>query len=873
MATPKTKLWQKDWLIALIIAIVFLILFNSNTLQSLERFAYDWGVRSSQSEPNENIAVIAIDQESLNNLGRWPWPRDLHSQMVDLLSDSGAKAIGFTTFFSEEQIDPGYVYIDEMRTALAKSQLLKGGRDAQGNKTILAGPLLSKLAKGNNLNDFAAVEKPIVELYGQMSDSLSVLNVDKQLAISMKKSSKVLLPMIFHIGVPQGNPDIEMPLAISKYAIKNVEITDTVAANDFFAPETYFIEPTIDILARQSQGIGHLTAIPDVDGGIRSEPLVFSYFDEYYPSLSLLLAAKSLNLSTKDITLNVGEGVTIGNLKIATDNNFQMQTFFYNNKNNQAAFQIDSFYDVLVGNIPADKYKNKIVLIGATAAGLGSSQLTPIDSTMAPVVTLAHSVSSILNEDFYTVPTWSLMASLGVFLLITLFLMFVLPRLSAKGGAVITLVLLLALIAAHYFMMTTQSKWIQLMIPAALLVVGYLVSTTKRFFVSERGKLSSDLESSESNRMLGLAFQGQGQLDMAFEKFRKCSKDEDLSEPLYNLALDYERKRQFAKAGNVYSYIAEFAPEFKDIQQRLTRSKKMEDTIMLGGSGGAATANGTLVLEGEDVAKPMLGRYQVEKELGKGAMGVVYLGKDPKISRTVAIKTMALSQEFEEDELKDVTERFFREAETAGRLNHPNIVTIYDAGEEHDLAYIAMEFLKGHDLGNKTKPGSLLPLEVVIDITAKCADALHYAHQQSVVHRDIKPANIMFHQESGELKITDFGIARITDTSKTKTGMVLGSPSYMSPEQLSGKHVDGRSDLFSLGVMFYQMITGSLPFKADSMAALMFKIANEKHASVKEHNPQLPASIDAFIDLALEKDPSKRFQNGDIMAKALKQLN
>ncbi|MCP4043757.1 MAG: serine/threonine protein kinase, partial [Gammaproteobacteria bacterium] len=171
-------------------------------------------------------------------------------------------------------------------------------------------------------------------------------------------------------------------------------------------------------------------------------------------------------------------------------------------------------------------------------------------------------------------------------------------------------------------------------------------------------------------------------------------------------------------------------------------------------------------------------------------------GKDPKINRVVAIKTMALSQEFEADELEEVKSRFFREAETAGRLTHPHIVTIFDAGEEHDLAYIAMEFLKGKDLVEYTKPDKLLPLVTTLDLVAKAADALGYAHGNNVVHRDIKPANIMYDAESGSMKITDFGIARITDSSKTKTGMVLGTPSYMSPEQLSGKKVDGRSDLF-----------------------------------------------------------------------------
>jgi serine/threonine-protein kinase len=407
------------------------------------------------------------------------------------------------------------------------------------------------------------------------------------------------------------------------------------------------------------------------------------------------------------------------------------------------------------------------------------------------------------------------------------------------------------------------------MASAALLVVGHLLLTTKRFLMTERGKEKSEADSAESNRMLGLAFQGQGQLDMAFDKFRKCPLDDALMENLYNLALDFERKRQFNKAEAAFRYMFDYNPKFRDLEQRMNRAKTMSETVMLGGAGGRTNAS-TLMLDGGQVEKPMLGRYQIEKELGKGAMGVVYLGRDPKINRVVAIKTMALSQEFEEDELVEVKERFFREAETAGRLNHQNIVTMYDAGEEHDLAFIAMEFLKGRDLVPYTKPDHLLPLPQVVSILARVADALAYAHSNNVVHRDVKPANVMYEPESDQVKVTDFGIARITDSSKTKTGMVLGTPSYMSPEQLSGKKIDGRSDLFSLGVTLYQMVCGQLPFVGDSMAQLMFKIANEAQADIRSMNPQVPDGLAAVIDRALSKDMEQRYQTGDEMARDLR---
>ena len=455
-----------------------------------------------------------------------------------------------------------------------------------------------------------------------------------------------------------------------------------------------------------------------------------------------------------------------------------------------------------------------------------------------------------------------------MFLLVAAYLIALLPRLKAGMGAICTASLFVILLVAHFVLMGTQLMWIQLMAAVTLLLIGHLALTTKRFLVTESSKARSDVDLAQSHRMLGLGYQGQGQLDMAFDYFRKLPADDSVLDLIYNLALDYERKRQFNKAENAFKYIAEKNPKFKDIAERVGRAKAMSETVILGGAGGHP--GGTVILPGGGVEKPMLGRYQVEKELGKGAMGVVYLGKDPKIGRVVAIKTMALSQEFDADELQDVKDRFFREAETAGRLNHPHIVTIFDAGEEHDLAYIAMEFLKGKDLTPFIKPDVLLPLPKVMSIIARVAEALSYAHTNNVVHRDIKPANIMYELESDTVKVTDFGIARITDSSKTKTGMVLGTPSYMSPEQLSGKKIQGSSDLFSLGVTLYQMTCGYLPFQGDSMAQLMFKIANEPHVDILTRNPALLPCLVEIINKALAKQPEDRYQTGDEFAQVIR---
>ncbi|MDH3768853.1 MAG: protein kinase, partial [Gammaproteobacteria bacterium] len=456
---------------------------------------------------------------------------------------------------------------------------------------------------------------------------------------------------------------------------------------------------------------------------------------------------------------------------------------------------------------------------------------------------------------------------LALFLLLAAYLIFVLPRLRVGMAAGMTALLLVVLVGGEFLFLLGEGIWLQLMAPAVFLGLGHAVMTIKRSRVTERLRLHSEADNAESNKMLGLALQGQGQLDMALEKFSKCPMDDGMAEVLYNLALDFERKRQFNKAGAAYSLVHQHDPAFRDVASRIKRSETMGNTVMLGMGPGSRPPS--LLLD--DVTKPMLGRYVVEKEIGKGAMGTVYLGRDPKINRVVAIKTIALSEEFDDDELQAAKDRFFREAESAGRLNHPDIVTVYDAGEEHDLAYIAMEFLKGDHLNKNTRPDALLETNNVLQIISRAADALDYAHKEGVVHRDIKPANIMYEPNGNDVKITDFGVARITDSSKTKTGIVLGTPSYMSPEQLSGQNVTGRSDLFSLGVTLYQLLTGQLPFRADSMATLMFKISNEAPTPLGVVRPDLPDTLAKIIERILDKDPDSRFQTGAEMAVALRE--
>lgn len=368
-------------------------------------------------------------------------------------------------------------------------------------------------------------------------------------------------------------------------------------------------------------------------------------------------------------------------------------------------------------------------------------------------------------------------------------------------------------------------------------------------------------DSGTEHRIRGLELQAKGELDAAWDAFRACPLDDNVLPLLYRLAQSFEAEKRFDRAAVVLGHIAAGFPEYKDVRQRIRRAELMVET------------NAARQAEAAAEGRLTMGRYEIQKELGKGAMGTVYIGRDPTIGRVVAIKTMKLDEEFDPDELKDVKERFFREAETAGRLTHPHIVTIYDAGEAGGLAWIAMEMLRGHDLNRHTKSDTLLPVTTVIELVAQAAEGLDYAHAEGVIHRDVKPANLVYDRAVRAIKLTDFGIARITDSTKTRIGLVLGTPSYMSPEQLGGRTLDGRSDIFSLGVTLYQLLTAQLPFRADSMAALVALVSTEDPLPVSTHRADLPDELDAIVARAMAKKPEDRYQRAADFARALRSLH
>ena len=451
---------------------------------------------------------------------------------------------------------------------------------------------------------------------------------------------------------------------------------------------------------------------------------------------------------------------------------------------------------------------------------------------------------------------------MGLFFMLTVFLISFSSSKKFVARTVITIFIILLIIAASIACFNFAGIWFKV----ANIICGIVFIYLLQSFTA--GLSSAVKKGSETSRILGLNFQSQGELDLAYEEFKTLPLDKETKDLIYNLGLEYEKKNLPEKALELYVHINK-GGGFRDLDDKIPMLRASDYSSTMGSYGDVEEPS---VLSDSSVNnRTMVGRYKILGKLGKGSMGLVYKAQDPKINRLVAIKTIRFSDEFDEDVITEIKERFFREAEIAGKLSHPAIVTIHDVGDDRDLTYMAMEYLEGEDLDKYIKKGSLLAVRAVLNVVVQIAEALDFAHKQGVIHRDIKPANVML-LSNGQVKVTDFGIAKAISSSKTKTGVILGTPNYMSPEQIMGQKVNSRSDIFSLGVLFYQLLTGELPFHGDNLSGLLYQITQVKHSSPRIYNKKIPKVCEQILDKALTKDPAKRFRTAGEMANIIRLL-
>ena len=507
--------------------------------------------------------------------------------------------------------------------------------------------------------------------------------------------------------------------------------------------------------------------------------------------------------------------------------------------------------------------EGKVVIMGLTGPAVKPLS-TPFSREAPPVEFMGHVVDDLIGGKVLSRPDLiGLVEAMGLFILGGVMLAFApgagqLPRVALFMG-VSTIWLLVSYLSFSYFQVWVKSFHLLAGAGALYLLVQFMDAIQLSRFRREV---------TNTNRLLASSLRKQGLLDLAFERLKLCPLDNETRDLLYDLGLDYETRGMAAQALAVYEHIQKKGP-YRDLARRISNLKSLREIPGFDPEG--ARKHGDRLSDSLIKERRIVGRYQILEPLGKGTMGLVYKGLDPKLNRLVAIKIIRFSDEFDEEMIEEIKSRFFAEAAIAGRLSHPYIVTIYDVGEDLDLTYMAMEFLEGRDLSYYCVPERLLPLARALEVTAKIASALDYAHNKGLIHRDIKPANIII-TNGGGIKVADFGIAKAVSSTRTKTGVILGTPSYMSPEQIMGHTIDPRSDIFSLGVLLYQLLTGRLPFEGQNLNSLLLQITQGPHIPVREHNPSLPRACDQIINKALAKNPNKRFGSAAEMAKYLKIL-
>ncbi len=612
---------------------------------------------------------------------------------------------------------------------------------------------------------------------------------------------------------------------------------------------------------------------PDQDRILRHEPTIMNFDGYYYPSLSLLTAATYLGVPASQIEVIEGKEINIGS-KVSIPINSKGE--FYINFAPQNSFTTISAADVLSEDFNRTRLKDKALLIGPDVFIDRETFTTPVDPSASRLTIDANIIENIINQNFVVPKEKQPLTDMAILFLLGAICAFVLPQVNLSYRMVILFIGFIILANVNYFLISSFS----------IITNTIYIALELLLFMGVAPILDSSLlsgeeeEETDSDRPLP-------KINISQEIEKEAPVREIISSPN-----DQENLHTAAISDSQEIYPDDHQAVNLDVSLEKTSATpsdglnpNMESTSaqpeIISSKGNSDNISEPDGLDEESIAssesQPLseiklsadnaknLGRYQITGVLGKGAMGLVYKGVDPAINRPVALKTIRLDFVNDPEEMAELKERLFREAQAAGKLSHPNIVTIYDVGSEGHLQYIAMEYLEGQTLEDMIKKKTKFNYRIIAQIIMQICAALQYAHEKGIVHRDIKPANIMVLKDY-KVKVMDYGIARIDSNSMTKTGIAMGTPNYISPEQLKGQAVDRRADLFSLGVVMYEMVLGRRPFKGENITSLIYAITTQDPKMPSTINPQIPLLFDHIIGRALKKNPNERYQKASEIA-------
>ena len=586
------------------------------------------------------------------------------------------------------------------------------------------------------------------------------------------------------------------------------------------------IYPPENVLANSAAQMGFININIDNDHKVRQQPLIVGFRGEFFPSIQVAAASNFLRLSPDQVIVQLGKAVCLGQIGITTDHDGKININYYGP---QGTFKYYSAAEILKNTIPDGELSQKLVLVGYVGKGTTDIFSSPTSAHLSGLELNANIIENLLHESNLGKAASQINLSFLILIAIGIFCALILPRVRLVYRIAILTGLLIFLSAFNYFIFYSMNYILSTFYPALEIIILLAAAPILGPQKEETSAVHEDEEEIDYASLLSSS--------------------------------------QSIPAGNWTGQVSQ-----SQYGQTMAAQESASNGFAPSSNPVAPGRERTSVAVADAPATDHFGRYKVMKPIGKGAMGTVYKGLDPAIDRLVALKTIRLDHIAEAEEVEELRRRLILEAKAAGKLSHPNIVTIYDVGEEGSLQYIAMEYLQGQTLEALLKKGLDWDYRTLSKVMIQICEALDYAHENGIVHRDIKPANIMI-LEGNKIKVMDFGIARFDKSgSRTQAGTALGTPNYISPEQLKGQTVDRRSDIFSMGVVFYEVLTGEKPFKGDTISALIYSILHTEPLRPSEINLDIPRIFDKIVAKAMVKDPDVRFQCARDIAEILRKL-
>jgi CHASE2 domain-containing sensor protein/tRNA A-37 threonylcarbamoyl transferase component Bud32 len=790
---PKNVVKQFSGLILYVLITILVISLWAGRYGFLEKLATQmqdgmFKLRGEIEPHPTDVIVVGIDDRSIDDLGKWPWPRDLLAGLVFGISRGSPKVIGLDLFLPEQ--------VEE---------------DTSGRTDILA----YEVAMAGNV---------VLSIYFNYSD------------VGM---------------VPKPAPSPVLRSAIGDERNLQKGIFSIACARQIFVPDPN--------LVGAAHSFGHINIDYDKDGLVREEPLLVNYDGYLYASLGLQLASMYLTGKSARAEPRRDKRLKVDKTDVPT---LRDQRMLLNYQGPNFSFERIPAREILEGRFDPAVFKDKVVLIGLTSTESKTWVDIPAFGKINEVERIATVTENIIHRNFLS--RFSQLGSLLILVVIGIFCALVLPNVSLTYRFVILTVFLFVTFNLSYFLFSSFGIVTKPLYPILELLFFMIAAPTiKSREVKKKETKASTLRIMGEEESDVPVAADQVDMESHRKKYRqpaqvdKMQTVDDATD--HFIAKEKELKENKVEEPEASKPEADMPPE-----RTVELSEIPSPPVPSDESPTPTPSTGV-----QSVSQ--FGRYKVIETIGRGGMGMVYKGVDPILDRPVALKTIKLDFALSPAEIKELKDRLIREAKAAGKLSHPNIVTIYDVGEQEGLYYIAMEYLSGYTLNEFIKKKGELNYRIVAKIIIQTCEAISYAHSHGIVHRDIKPANIML-LDDFHVKVMDFGIARLDTTSLTQSNVALGIPHYISPEQLEGKTADKRSDIFSLGVVIYEFLTKQKTFQGENISTLMYRILNHNPVAPSSINDKIPLVFDHIVAKSMAKKPEERYQDAEEISKVLREF-